>query len=204
MRNYFIYFLFFFSGFLSAQNECFKNCRGQSNTCWEKLKSRGITSTDSALNCDRVILENLKGCEFPENELNKFEGGKLSIKELKGNVVFVHFWFTTCATCIAEMPSISTLEEEYKNAAVKFLAVSFNDKETLNAFFKKRGSFGSIQTYIDQKTLESEFCLLSGYPMNFILDKNGKVADAWTEENPDPEKQNGFYNKVKALIELNK
>ncbi|MCW3084003.1 MAG: hypothetical protein JWP12_1369 [Bacteroidetes bacterium] len=53
---------------------------------------------------------------------------------------------------------------------------------------------------MDQKTLENTFCLLSGYPMNFILDKNGKVMEVWTEENPEADKQQGFYDKVKSLI----
>jgi thiol-disulfide isomerase/thioredoxin len=204
MKKCIFIFLLFLNQLSSAQSECFKNCREQSNLCWEKLKSRGITSTDSALNCDHTIIQNLKGCSFPETELSKFESGKFSIRELKGNVVFVHFWFTSCATCIAEMPSISKLEEEYKTENVKFLAISFNDKEILESFFKKRGQFGSIQTYLDQKTMEKEFCILSGYPMNFILDKEGKVVDGWIEENPDPTKQEDFYKKLKGLIDKNK
>lgn len=203
MQKSILFLLLFINQVTFAQSDCFKNCREQSNTCWEKLKTRGITSTDSALNCDHIILQNLKGCGFPETDLNKFEGGKFNITELKGNVVFVHFWFTSCATCIAEMPSISKLEEEFGTKNVKFLAISFNDQQTLGSFFKKRGSFRSIQTYLDQKSMENEFCLLSGYPMNFVLDKNGKVIDAWMEENPDPLKQEGFYKKVKLLIESN-
>lgn len=187
-----------------AQSDCFKDCRSRSNACWEELKAKGITSTDSALECDNTIIRNLKGCEFPDIELDKYEGGKFRISDLKGNLVFVHFWFTTCATCIAEMPTITKLYDEYKNEKVKFLAISFNDQKTLQTFFKKRGSFGSIQTFTDQKRLESEFCLLSGYPMNFILDKNGKVIDAWMEENPEPDKQEGFNKKITSLIETNK
>lgn len=200
-----LFFLLFFSlSTLSfSQSECFQNCRQRSTNEWEKLQARGVTSTDSALSCDAKILSDLKGCAFPEVELNKFEGGSLNIKELKGNVVFVHFWFTTCATCIAEMPSISKLVEENKNKNVKFLAITFNDKKTLETFFKKRGQFGSIQTTLDQKKLESSFCLLSGYPMNFVLDKNGKVLDAWIEENPDKTKQEEFYKKIKVLIDSN-
>jgi thiol-disulfide isomerase/thioredoxin len=203
MRKVILFLLFIINQLASAQSECFKNCRGQSNACWEKLKARGITSTDSALNCDHVILQNLKGCKFPETELNKFEGGKFNISDLRNNVIFVHFWFTTCATCIAEMPVITKLSDEFKNDSVKFLAISFNDPKTLETFFQKKGRFGSIHTFLDQKTLENEFCLLSGYPMNLILDKNGKVLDAWTEENPESDKQEDFYKKVKGLIASN-
>jgi len=202
MKKLFLLFLLL-QQFASAQ-DCFKSCRERSVTCWEKLKARGITSTDSALACDNEIIRDLKGCAFPEITLNNYEGGKFTISGLKGNVVFVHFWFTTCATCIAEMPSITKLSEQYKDRAVKFLAISFNDTKTLQAFFNKRGSFGSIQTSLEQKALEAEFCLLSGYPMNLVLDKDGKVIEAWVEENPEADKQDGFYNKVKTLIETAK
>jgi thiol-disulfide isomerase/thioredoxin len=200
----FLFLLLFIHHLAFAQSDCFKSCRGRSISCWESLKARGITSTDSALECDNKIIRDLKGCTFPEVTLNRYEGGSFSISELKGNVVFVHFWFTTCATCIAEMPSITKLSQEYKNQPVKFLAVSFNDKKTVQAFFKKRGSFGSIQTSLDQKPLEAEFCLLSGYPVNMVLDKDGKVIDAWMEENPEADKQEGFYTKVRLLIEASR
>lgn len=203
MQKFFILLFLIVGCSAAAQNDCFSNCRERSIAAWENLKARGITSTDSALQCDNNIIQNLKGCAFPPVELNTYGGGKFKAAELQGNVVFVHFWFTTCATCIAEMPVITKLSEEYKGKNVKFLAISFNNEETLRPFFKKRGNFGSMQTYLEQKTLEKEFCLLSGYPMNVVLDKNGKVLDAWIEENPEADKQEGFYKHLKLLIENN-
>jgi thiol-disulfide isomerase/thioredoxin len=201
MRVKLLLFFFICGRLLFAQEDCFKNCRERSTACWENLKARGITSTDSALACDNLILQKLKACSFPELNLNNYDGGTLNTGSLKGNVVFVHFWFTTCATCIAEMPLITRLSNEYKNKNVKFLAISFNDHKTLEAFFKKRGNFGCMQTSLEQKVLEKEFCILSGYPMNLVLDKNGKVIEAWVEENPESDKQEGFYSKTKQLIE---
>jgi thiol-disulfide isomerase/thioredoxin len=199
-----LFILFYFiTGFTFSQSDCFKDCQKRSTNEWNKLVARGVNSTDSALLINHKILADLKGCGFPAIELNKLDSGKLTINELKGNIVFVHFWFTACATCIAEMPSINKLQEEYKNEKVKFLAISFNDKNTLTSFFQRKGPFESIQTYIDQKTLESEFCILDGYPLNLILDKNGKVIDAWYEENPDAAQQENFYSKVKMLIKNN-
>ena len=88
-------------------------------------------------------------------------------------------------------------------ACFSFLAISFNDKNILNAFLKKHDPFESIQTSIEQKILEEKFCVLDGYPLNLVLDKNGNVIDAWYEENPDSTKQDAFYNKVKRLIDKN-
>ena len=188
---------------IHAQSQCFKDCKEREISEWEKLKARGVTSTDSALTINSKILSDLKGCAFPNVELNKLDDGKFTIEELKGNVVFVHFWFTRCATCIAEIPSINQLNHLYENKKVKFLAISFNDKNTLNEFSKKHGSFESLQTSIEQKTLEEKFCVLDGYPLNLVLDKNGNVIDAWYEENPDSTMQDAFYKKVKKLIDEN-
>lgn len=195
-------FLFFFCIHILSfsQPNCFQDCAQRSQNEWLKLNARGVTSTDSALLINQHILEGLKGCMFPSSMLNKLDGTMMNITDLKGNVVFVHFWFTTCATCIAEMPSIVKLENDFKDEHVKFLAISFNDKAKLNAFFEKRGEFGSIQTYMEQRQMETDFCILEGYPLNLVLDKNGKVLDAWYEQNPETDQQEGFYQKVNSLI----
>lgn len=164
------------------------------------MQKRGVTSTDSALACDEQIMENLRGCDFPNEALNKLDGGTFKIEELKGNVVFVHFWFVNCATCIAEMPAINRLHDAYAGQPVQFLAISFDSREKLGNFFKKGKTMKAIQTYLDQKTLESTFCILNTYPVNIVLDKNGRVIDAWTEENPEADKQEEFYEKVKTEI----
>ncbi len=188
---------------LQAQSQCFKDCKERAVIEWEKLKARGITSTDSALTINYKLLSDLKGCAFPNVELEKLDDGKFKIDELKGNVVFVHFWFTKCATCIAEIPSINQLHKLYENKNVKFLAISFNDKNIIEAFFKKHDAFEGIHTTIEQKKLEDEFCVLDGYPLNLVLDKKGNVIDAWYEENPVQTQQDAFYKKVKELIDGN-
>ena len=195
----FIVVLFSFQ-YASAQSDCFTECALRANTEWEQMKARGVTATDSALLINETILENLKGCPFPKTKLSNLYGEPLTIDELKDNVVFVHFWFTTCATCLAEMPSIAKLQNEFKEQPVKFLAISFNKEETLLTFFKKYGKDGSLQTYIDQKTLEADFCILDGYPLNLVLNKSGQVIDAWYEQNPESSKQSAFYEKTKLLI----
>lgn len=188
---------------IQAQSQCFKDCQQRAHNEWEQLKARGIISIDSALEINHKILLNLKGCAFPNAQLKKLDDEKFTIEELKGNVVFIHFWFINCATCLAEIPSINQLHQLYENKKVKFLAISFNDKNTLWEFSKKHGPFESIQTSIEQKLLEENFCVLDGYPMNLVLDKNGIVIDAWYEQNPDKTQQEGFYNKVKQLIDEN-
>jgi thiol:disulfide interchange protein len=45
--------------------------------------------------------------------LNQLDGDILNFEDLKGKVVFINFWATWCAPCIAEMPSIDSLYKIY-------------------------------------------------------------------------------------------
>ncbi|MCW3082917.1 MAG: hypothetical protein JWP12_283 [Bacteroidetes bacterium] len=110
MKNKFLFVLILLLAFTKANSQtCFSDCKQRSLAAWENLQKKGITSTDSALSCDQKITDQLKGCAFPNVQLNKLDGGTFKIEELKGNVVFVHLWFVNCATCIAEMPMINKL-----------------------------------------------------------------------------------------------
>jgi len=42
-------------------------------------------------------------------------GEAVQMQELKGKIVFVNFWATWCPPCLAEMPTIQTLAENFKN-----------------------------------------------------------------------------------------
>ena len=42
-------------------------------------------------------------------------GGKISLSEFKGKIVFLNFWATWCPTCEVEMPSMERLYQIYKN-----------------------------------------------------------------------------------------
>jgi peroxiredoxin/glutaredoxin len=48
-------------------------------------------------------------------DLEKIEGGRLSLSDLNGKIVFLNFWATWCPPCIEEMPSIRKLHEKIKD-----------------------------------------------------------------------------------------
>src|SRR5690606_18724080 len=52
------------------------------------------------------------------------QGNRIDAANQSGKVVFINFWATWCPPCIAEMPSIKKLYQQFKdNEAVVFLLV---------------------------------------------------------------------------------
>src|SRR5690606_9816177 len=68
------------------------------------------------------------------------DGEVIELADQKGKVVFINFWATWCPPCIAEMPSIQSLYNEFKgNEKVMFLMVDVDNKpEKSQKFMDKR------------------------------------------------------------------
>jgi len=92
--------------------------------------------------------------------------------EAKGKVVFINFWATWCPPCIAEMPSIQKLYEDY-NDKVEFVFVTNDYFKEVNTFLKKNNyTFKVFRPMEDYP----EFFNISSIPRTFLIDKEGHVV----------------------------
>lgn len=117
----------------------------------------------------------------------KFEelrsGETLSVQEdLKGKVVVIDFWATWCGPCIAEMPNMKKLYEQYKDQGVEFIGVSLDAPES-------QGGREKLVQYVEQNNVpwpqyyqgngwDSEFSKswgVNAIPQLFIVDAEGKL-----------------------------
>ncbi|MEK6684726.1 MAG: TlpA disulfide reductase family protein [Nitrospirota bacterium] len=60
----------------------------------------------------------------PNFRLTNLQGEEVSIAGLSGKVLFINFWATWCAPCLAEMPSMEILYHDFKDEGLEMLAVS--------------------------------------------------------------------------------
>jgi len=57
-----------------------------------------------------------------------FSGQPANLEDFKGKVIFLNFWATWCPPCIAEMPGIQSVYEEYSgNNEIAFLMISLDE-----------------------------------------------------------------------------
>lgn len=112
----------------------------------------------------------------PDVMFSSLNGDQISMDSLRGKVVVVNFWATSCTTCVAEMPEMVETYEKYKGKGLDFVAVAMkydppnyviNFAETRKLPFtvaldhtgNVAGSFGDVQMT----------------PTTFVIDKNGHI-----------------------------
>jgi len=103
--------------------------------------------------------------------LKNLNNNTINLNEYKGEVVFVNLWATWCPPCIAEMPSIQELYNDYKND-IKFLIVSEENTETIKRFLKKHDYNFEINQPINDTP---EMLKSRSIPRTLLIDKEGNI-----------------------------
>jgi peroxiredoxin len=104
-------------------------------------------------------------------------GKNVSLRSLKGKVVFLNFWATWCPPCRQEMPSMEVLYQHFKDQGLEFLAVDIQEeKSDVAAFMEKYGL--NFPTAIDASGDISSKYGIRSIPTTFIIDRQGIILAA--------------------------
>jgi peroxiredoxin len=104
---------------------------------------------------------------------------------LRGKVVMVNFWATSCATCVKEMPQMVDTYNKFKDQGLEFVAVAMsydppnyvlNYTETRKLPFKVALDSGG--------DLAKQFGDVAMTPTTFVIGKDGKILKRYLGE-PD-------------------
>lgn len=101
-------------------------------------------------------------------------GKAVILEEYKGKIIFINFWATWCPPCIAEMPSMQKLYDDYQNQIV-FLFVTTDSFEKANSFASKENLNLPIFQSVSSPPLELES---STIPATYLIDQQAKVVVA--------------------------
>lgn len=96
----------------------------------------------------------------------------INFNDTKGKVVLVNFWATWCPPCIAEMPSLQDLYNDY-NDKIEFLFVTDESFEVVNAFLTKNKY--SFDVYRPMSNYNEIFEIKS-IPRTFLIDQKGTIV----------------------------
>jgi peroxiredoxin len=121
----------------------------------------------------------------PEVTFTSLTGEKVSMQSLRGKVVMVNFWATSCTTCVKEMPEMVHTYDKYKDKGLDFVAVAMSydpPNYVLNYAQTRKLPF---KVALDpQGDLAKSFGDVKLTPTTFVIDKNGNVIKRYLGE-PD-------------------
>jgi peroxiredoxin len=115
------------------------------------------------------------GDRAPEFRLQKSDAGSVSLADLRGKVVMVHFWATWCPPCVEELPTLDKLHNSTLGKDFEMLAVSVDEEGA-----------GTVAPFIQKNRLNlpvlfdpgGDVARLYGtykFPETYILDRTGVV-----------------------------
>jgi peroxiredoxin len=121
----------------------------------------------------------------PEVTFTSLTGEKVSMQSLRGKVVMVNFWATSCTTCVKEMPEMVHTYDKYKEKGLDFVAVAMSydpPNYVLNYAETRKLPF---KVALDpQGELAKSFGDVKLTPTTFVIDKNGNIIKRYLGE-PD-------------------
>lgn len=115
----------------------------------------------------------LIGKEAMPFSLNDISGNSYSIKNLKGKIIVMNFWFISCKPCVMEIPELNKLVEKNKGKEIVFLGFALDKKPALQYFLQKT-PFN--YTIIPECVKISKTYEVYSYPTNIVIDKNSKIT----------------------------
>jgi len=120
-------------------------------------------------------------------------GERFTMSSLKGKVVLVNFWATSCTVCVSEMPKIVQIYEKYRSQGLETVAVamSYDPPDRVFAYTQQNKLPFRVTLDIFGKAMQA-FGGIRGTPTTFLVDRRGKIAQRWEGE-PD------FHNLGKLI-----
>jgi peroxiredoxin len=104
------------------------------------------------------------------------DGQKITSQSLRGKVVLVNFWATSCSTCIQEMPKMVETYNKFKNEGLEFVAVAMSyDAPNYVIDYTQTRQLPFKVAYDAGGNLAKSFGGVGGTPTTFVIGKNGMI-----------------------------
>jgi peroxiredoxin len=144
----------------------------------------------------------LAGCNgrdaAPSFSYTLLDGARASSDALRGKVVLVNFWATSCVSCVKEMPQLAATHHKFKARGFETLAVamSYDPPAAVSDFAQTRAlPFGVV---IDNTgAIARAFNGTRVTPTTFVIDKRGAIVKRYVGE-PDFAELHALVNQLLA------
>jgi peroxiredoxin len=101
----------------------------------------------------------------PEVSYTLLDGSVHSTADLRGKVVLMKFWATSCVPCVREMPQLVATHRKFRERGLQTLAVAMS---------------------YDPPALVSHFAQSRGLPFGVVIDNTGAIARSFDDVKQTP------------------
>jgi peroxiredoxin len=113
------------------------------------------------------------------------DGSVRNTEQLRGKVVLVNFWATSCTTCVHEMPQIIATHEKFKQRGFDTLAVAMSyDPPAYVANFAETRKLPFSVAIDNTGQIAKSFDDVRLTPTTFLINKKGQIVKRFLGE-PD-------------------
>lgn len=124
----------------------------------------------------------------PDVTFISIAGDKISTESLRGKVVMVNFWATSCVTCVKEMPQMVETYNKYKAQGLEFVAVAMQyDPPNYVLNFSETRQLPFTVAIDSAGDIARQFGDVTLTPTTFVIDKQGRIIKRYVGEPSFPE-----------------
>ena len=120
---------------------------------------------------------------MPQFGYTLLDGTKADTQQLRGKVVLMNFWATSCSVCVAEMPKIIATHRKFEARGFETLAVAMRydpPASVVRYAESRRLPFGVDNT----GDIAKRFGDVQATPTTFVIDRRGEIVARYVGE-PD-------------------
>ncbi|GAB3929459.1 TlpA family protein disulfide reductase [Mucilaginibacter myungsuensis] len=119
--------------------------------------------------------DQLMNKKFPAFKYVDLAGKTYTQQNTKGKILVLKAWFISCVPCVAEMPELNKLTEEFKDRKdIVFVSMAFDSRAALKKFMKTK-DFKYAVVPVTTSYLQDDLHI-TGYPAHFVINKQGVLV----------------------------
>lgn len=123
--------------------------------------------------------------EAPDLTIATLSGQSLTLKQLRGKVVLINFWATTCTTCVGEMPKMIEAYRALSPQGYEMVAIAMDyDRPDWVLHYAQRNSLPFPVALDVSGAAARAFGNVRLTPTSFLIDKQGRIVKQYLGE-PD-------------------
>lgn len=121
----------------------------------------------------------------PDFDYTLLDGTRGHTQAMRGKVLLVNFWATTCTVCVAEMPKLVDTHRRFHARGFETLAVAMqHDPPASVSMFAERRQLPFGVVIDNTGEIARRYGPVDATPTTFLIDRRGAIVSRWRGE-PD-------------------